>query len=1024
MRILQSLLCVGALGGFCGGVAATATPPDYSREIRPILSEHCFVCHGPDEAAREGDLRLDLPGDVDRLASTRTAPHEFVRRITSADPEERMPPESTGKPLSAREIEQLKNWIAAGAPYTDHWAFLPPVRPQLPEIELPEAALPDAEGAAHPIDRFILARLREEGRTYSPEADRITLIRRVYFDLIGLPPTPAEVQDFLDDAHPDAYERLVDRLLASPHYGERMAVYWLDLVRYADTNGYHGDNYRSVWPYRDYVVEAFNQNMPFDQFTVEQLAGDLLPNATRQQKVASAYNRLNRITAEGGAQPKEYLAMYAADRVRTTSTTWLGVTLGCAECHDHKFDPLSTEDFYRFAAYFADLEERGVYGIGQWDPELPLPSEQQEAELTRLSHEIAELDAEIENSRAALVEEQAAWEAELRAQTTAADLLYEPHAPTKMKLAFGGEAAVLDDHSVLSQGKHHVNETYIVDLETDLAPITAIRVEALTHPSFPGASLARGNGNFVLTHFSIEQVAADPETPPTPIAIGRAEASYASEGGPIANALDSSALNGWIPDGHLFARDRHALFTFAKPLAGGPGTRLRVYLRHESIYPDHVMGRFRLSLTSAENPQLPATPVPLDVLQAVITPDGQRTEQQTQQIGDYYRTLAPRLDELRAERKAIEEQRRELTKSVPTVLVSRAVEPRTTRVLPRGNWMDESGAVVEPGPPAVLSAGRPALERRETRLDLASWLVAPENPLTARVLVNRLWKLYYGEALAPTPDDFGAQGEPPRYARLLDWLAVELVESGWDLKHLVRLMVTADCYRQTSSPPDELRMADPQNRWHARQQPLRLDAEMIRDNALAVSGLLVRELGGPSVKPYQPAGYWSQLNFPPRKYVADEGPQQYRRGLYTYWMRTFLHPAMRAFDAPSREECTVARSVSTTPLQALVLLNDPTYVEAARALAARMMTETSGTPVERVRWAYREVLSRLPGAAAEQTLVELYHQTVAAASERSAGVDAEPGQFVPPEELDRQEYTGWTAVARVLLNLHETTTRY
>ena len=997
-------------------VAAAATtsaaePPDFSRNVRPILADNCFKCHGPDPATREAEIRLDVPGDVQLLGDG--SDNEIVARITSDDPDLRMPPPDTGKTLAPGEVATIQQWIAAGAPYTDHWAFVRPERPTLPEVE----------GAEHPIDRFLLSRLRTEGLEYSEQADGVTLLRRIYFDLIGLPPTPEQVAAFVADSRPDAFERVIDGLLASPHYGERMAIYWLDLVRYADTNGYHGDNYRSVWPYRDYVIAAFNDNKPFDEFTIEQLAGDLLPDATREQRVASAYNRLNMITAEGGAQPKEYLAKYAADRVRTTSTAWLGITLGCAECHDHKFDPISTADFYRFAAYFADLKERGLYGIGQWDPELPLPSDEQAAKLEQLDGRLASLDAEITAMTSRLANEQLTWEADLRSKTRPADLAFEPVAPQSIKTAFGGEVETLPDKSVLSQGKNHVNETYICDMRTDLETITAVRLEALTHPSLAGGGLTRGgNGNFVLTEFTVDLLDPADKAPPERIDIARAEASFEAPGSEIDNALDPSPENGWSVQGHLQARDRHALFVFDKPIVAGPGTRLRIHIRHESIYADHVIGRFRLSLSSTANPQLPVEPVPDDVLRAVHVQRDARSEAQSQLVTDYYQMLAPKLDELRQQKKSLAGERKKLEEKIPTVLVSVSVEPRTMRILPRGNWMDESGEEVSPAPPAVLIGKARDQDRRQSRHDLAQWLVDKNNPLTARVFVNRLWKLLHGSGLCRTLDDFGAQGEPPRYAELLDWLAVEFVESGWDVKHMIRLMAASRCYRQTSTASAELAQLDPQNARFARQQSFRVAAEMVRDNALAVSGLLVPKIGGPSVKPYQPAGYWSQLNFPPREYEADHGESLYRRGLYTYWMRTFLHPSMRAFDAPPREECTVVRPQSSTPLQALVLLNDPSYVEAARALAVRIMTESPGNEAERVAWAYEQVLSRPPSSAAKQALLVLHEKTFERAAH--AKTPEAIGEFNPPEGLDLQQLAAWTAVSRVLLNLHETITRY
>jgi mono/diheme cytochrome c family protein len=764
-----------AIAGRAGAAAPAAV--EFNRDVRAILSDNCFACHGPDKGKRKADLRLDVEADAfaDRggyraLVAGKPDQSELFRRITEEDSARRMPPAKSGKHLTPRQVELIRLWIAQGGKWQKHWSLIPPKRPPLPA---------SSGWGRNAIDRFVLARLTQEGLRPSPEADRRTFIRRLSFDLTGLPPTPAEVDAFLADRSTEAYEKVVDRLLASPHYGERMALYWLDVVRYADTGGYHSDNHRDVWPYRDYVIAAFNNNKPFDRFTVEQLAGDLLPNATTEQKIASGYNRLLQTTEEGGAQAKEYTAKYQADRVRNTATIWLGTTMGCTECHDHKFDPFKTREFYQFAAFFADVKERAV---GRQE-QTRIPTPEQEAKLKNLDAEAAAL-------RRAL------------------------------------------------------------------------------------------------------------KAPP-PVALG---------------------------------------------------------------------------------------------LRALLT--------------------------------GLERRRAEIDRKVRTTLITVSVPPRVVRVLRRGNWMDDSGEVVQPATPESLPPLRVA-GRRATRLDLARWLTAPEHPLTARVFVNRLWKLMFARGLVSTLDDFGAQGAWPAHPDLLDWLAVELRDGGWDVKHVVKLMVMSATYRQSSQAPEALLQRDPYNHLLARQARYRLDAEVVRDNALAVSGLLVRKVGGPSVKPYQPAGYWQYLNFPVRTYVADRGPDQYRRGLYTYWQRTFPHPSLLAFDAPSREECTVERPRSNTPLQALVLLNDPTYVEAARALAERVLRE-GGRDVEgRLHFAYRQVLSRKARPEEVRLLTALHerHLKQYRADPKAAGEVLRVGDHPLPANADAAELAAWTSVARVLLNLHETITR-
>lgn len=768
---------------------------EFNRDIRPILSNHCFTCHGPDAEKREADLRLDTR---DGLLSRESADSGLIvpgdrdasllyQRVAAPDADLRMPPADAEQPLTARQIALLGRWIDQGADWQDHWFLRPPGRVSPPDVR-------NASWPENPIDRFILSRLEKEGLQPSPPADEITLIRRLSFDLRGLPPALDEVEDFTADNSPMAYDRLVDGMLASPHFGERMAIYWLDLVRYADTVGYHGDQEREVSPYRDYVINAFNANLPFDQFTVEQLAGDLLPDPTLAQKVASGYNMLGMTTIEGGAQPKEYLAKYASDRVRNASSVWMGATLGCAECHDHKFDPYTMRDFYSFAAFFADLRQKGV---GNPAADLAVPNADEQRQLDRIAEEVALLEDELQNVNA-------------------------------------------------SQSSSRQTESEIASAAAKI--------------------------------------------------------------------------------------------------------QMKI---------DELMGRQKEILDHARH-------------------------------------------------------------TIPTV----SVEPRVMRILPRGNWLDETGEIVTPAVPDCLPPLN-AVGSRATRLDLARWLVSPDHPQTARVFVNRLWKLFFGTGLSKTLDDLGTQGERPSHPELLDWLAVEFIDSGWDVKHMVRLMVTSRTYRQSSLVSDELRRGDPFNRLLARQSRFRIDAEMVRDNALAVSGLLVREIGGDSAKPYQPEGYYAHLNFPKRTYKSDTGSQQYRRGVYTHWQRTFLHPALLAFDAPSREECTAERPISNTPLAALVLLNDPSFVEAARVFAVRIL-ESGGTNAEqRAIWAWRQVLSRTPKEREVRLLVQLYenhhehYQAHRGAAEKLLSVGLSPR----PAGHKLDELAAWTSVARALLNLNETITR-
>ncbi len=735
---LRSCASLGVLSLWLA--TATAQPQlDFNRDVRPILSDKCFACHGPDGSHRKANLRLDVEEGA-RAAVANGPKSKLLARITSKDSDEVMPPPATNKQLSAKEVDTLRRWLEQGAPYEKHWTYAPPRRPEIPKVK-------DAKWGVNPIDSFILAKIEAAGLQPSPDADAATLIRRLTFDLTGLPPTTDEVDTFAREyaANPQAaWGALADRLLAAPRFGERMAMYWLDLVRFADTVGYHGDQEHPIAPYRDYVIKAFNENKPFDRFTIEQLAGDLLPNPTMEQKIATAYNRVLQTTHEGGAQDREYRAKYMSDRVRNLGSVWLGATLGCSECHNHKFDPYTQKDFYRFQAFFADIEELGAYKGPDATP---------------------------------------------------------TKRPPEMEVAY-----------------------------------------------------------------------------------------------------------------------------------------------------------------------------PLD------------------------------------------------SKMTARTMVTHAIKPRPIRVLRRGDWLDDGGDLVEPGVPSFLPPLRNG-EERATRLDLAKWLVAPDHPQTSRIFVNRLWYLFFGTGLCRSLEDTGSQGEWPTHPELLDWLASDFVASKWDIKRMVKLVVTSRTYRQSSviNP----KSPDSENRLYARQNRFRLPAEMIRDHALAVSGLLVEKLGGPSARPYQPDGYYQYLNFPKRVYKSDTNENQYRRGLYVHWQRQFLHPMLKAFDAPSREECTVQRPISNTPLQALTLLNDPSLVEAARGLAVRILKDGGSDDEARVRWVWKRVLSREASdreAAVLRRMVEESRKHYAA-DEAAAKKLLSVGMLPLPKDANTTELAAWTMAARTLLNLNETITR-
>lgn len=776
-------------------------PIDFNRDIRPILSDKCFACHGPDNNRREAELRLDDPQDamLDRdghavIVPGDVAKSELIARITSEDESERMPPADTLKQLSLVEVELLTRWISSGAKYETHWAYASLKRPKAPKPPKADAASAGPSGA---IDRFLAELWTRNGVTPNGQADPTTLVRRLSFDLLGLPPTAEQVERFRTSPTDETWRSLVDEMLQSPHFGERMAVYWLDLVRYADSVGYHGDQEHAITPYRDYVIKSFNDNKPFDQFTLEQLAGDLLPDRTEEQLIGSGYNRVLQTSHEGGVQVQEYLTKYAADRVRNLSAVWLGATVGCAECHDHKYDPYTQRDFYSLAAFFADLDDVSSFKGGN-----TLPTKR------------------------------------------------EP------------EAVVL-------------------------SPIDAATLELVVHQ--------------------------------------------------LAELQKEADKNGV-------------------------------------------------------------------------------------QIGE------------------LEERKEDLLTRRRRTMVSKSIEPRVTRILERGDWMDKNGEVVAPATPAFLPSQvtSPALPKadsdsdygsdstvRASRIDLARWLTSPDQPQTARVLANRLWYLYFGEGLSPNLDDSGSQGTPPISPELLDWLAMELVESGWDVKHTIRLIATSRAYRMSSVPTAESMANDPANVYFGRQNRFRLSAEFIRDTALHLGGLLNPEIGGPSSRPYQPAGYYAHLNFPTRTYKPDSDDRQFRRGVYVHWQRQFLHPMLRAFDAPTREECTAGRPTSNTPLAALTLLNDPTFVEAARGLAAVTIQEGPADPGGRITWMWKRVLNRAPDTTELEIVTSFHEQTanqIAQASGESKKI-LDVGIQPVVESMDKQELATWTAVARAVLNLNETVTR-
>ncbi len=975
---------------------APAAPVEFNRDIRPLFAENCFACHGPDTAKRKGGLRLDTEdGARATLKAGKPDESELFLRLTHEDGKKRMPPAATGKKLTPAQVALVKRWIHEGAKYQAHWSLIAPARATLPAVK-------DTKWGRNALDRFLLARLEAEGMAPAREADRRVLLRRLSFDLTGLPPSAEEIDAYSNDRSEKAFEAAVERLLKSRHHGERLAMYWLDLVRYADTGGYHSDNHRDIALFRDYVINAFNANKRFDVFTSEQLAGDLLPGAGPEQKIASGYNRLLMTTEEGGAQPKEYTAKYAADRVRNASVVWLGLTMGCAECHTHKYDPITIKEFYSFAAFFADVSEVAVGRQPQTRIQLP----EHDLLLARLSQDIAEARKTLEAPIDAAALRR--WEAKALDELKTAKPAWSPVTPKSAASAGKATLTVQPDGSVLASGANPDKDVYTITLPEQKGA-TGLRLEALADPSLPG--LGRGNGNFVLTKATVTVGGKA-------VKVARVVADHSQAAFPVDSLIGRKGA-GWAVEGHVVkAPSRTAVFVFAAPLPAG---EIAVRLEFNSIYAKHSIGKARLSLSTEASPGL-ADRAGLPAAVALALKSEKRTPEQHSAVEAHYRSVAPEFAAARKKLAALTSEKAALEKNAPSTLISTPAAPRTMRVLMRGNWLDDSGEIVTPGVPASL----PPLkgDRRLTRLDLAKWLTRADNPLVARVFVNRLWKLFFGQGLVTSLDDFGAQGTTPSHPELLDWLAVEFRESGWDVRHVIRLMVTSAAYRQSSVADAALRAKDPYNRLLARQGRHRLDAEMIRDNALSVSGLLVTKVGGPSVKPYQPAGYWAYLNFPTREWANDTGESQYRRGLYTYWQRTFPHPSLLAFDAPSREECTVERPRSNTPQQALVLLNDPTYVEAARVVAEKVL-KAGKDDGSRLEAAYRRILGRSPREAETKVLLPLLgrHREQFKADPAGAASLLAVGQAPVDATADKPELAAWTSVARVLLNLHETITR-
>ena len=979
---------------------AGAAMVDFDRQVRPIFESRCYECHG--EKKQKAGVRFDQRdtvlhgGDAGKplVVAGKSGESILVQKITSSDADEMMPPK--GERLTAEQIATLKAWIDEGANWPQqttqkktHWSYVKPVRPALPKVS--ETAWPVNE-----IDYFVLARLEKEGLHPAPAADAAVLLRRVSLDLIGLPPTIEEVDLFLNDTSPRAYENAVDRLLNSVYYGERWARPWLDLARYADTQGYEKDSRRTMWPYRDWVIKALNENMPFDEFTIEQIAGDLVPNPTQEQKVATGFHRNTMTNTEGGTDNEEFRHEAIIDRINTTMSVWMGTTFNCAQCHNHKYDPFTSKDYYNFYAF---LNQTADADFDDEKPTMKVIQPWEEKKLVQLREAVKEAEGGLEEAAAA--PEVAASQREWEVKAAAALANWQVLDPVTWSSKGGATLTKTESKSLRAAGTNAANDVYTVTANNEGRRITGFRLEVLETGDEKLLGRA-ANGSFVLGKFEVE---GDSK----PVRLKAAAAEYSQENYPATNLLAGTG-NGWAIDAADKSKRvrRSVYFETEKPVKA---SALRFTLRHNSKFPEANIARFRLYATSGNEPLL-AAQILADV-RAILFAES-RDDAQKNKLREYYLSTAPGLATHRDTLAKAKSAEKKYYDALPiTSVLEELKQPRETFFRPRGAYLSR-GDKVFPGTPAVLHPFDSAYPTN--RLGLAYWLVDTNNPLTARVIVNRFWEQYFGRGIMETVEDFGTQSEPPSHPELLDWLATEFMSSGWNMKAMHKLIVMSATYRQSSKASPELHQRDPYNRLYARGPRVRLEAEMLRDQALAVSGLLSPKVGGPSVFPPQPEGLW-QVVYSGDKWETSKGEDKYRRALYTFWRRTIPHPAMTTFDAPSREFCVLRRSRSNTPLQALTILNDAAYVEAAQALARRVVSRSCAK--DSAELAFRLCLARKPTSAELDRLVKLYESELA-----HYRADMEAAKFMAAsKDGNAAELAAWTVVGNVLLNLDEMITK-
>jgi hypothetical protein len=1008
-----------------------AAEVQFNRDVRPILSDKCYVCHGPDAASKHVPFRLDseaaakadLGGGRHAIVDGDADASELVKRISAAKPGQRMPPVSSGLALSATEIATLRQWVAEGAKWQKHWSFIPPVRPDVP-----------ANGAATAIDAFVLQRLQREGLHPSAEANRETLIRRVAFDLTGLPPTPAEIDAFLADHSPNAYEKVVDRLLASPQYGERMAFRWLDAARYADTNGYQFDGERVMWRWRDWVIDAFNRNLPFNQFARDQIAGDMLPNATLAQTIATGFNRNHRANTEDGIIPEEYAVEYVVDRVETNSAVFLGATLGCARCHNHKYDPFTQKEFYQVFAYFNNVPEQGrAMKYGNSEPMIPAPTKAQQAELAAIDEKLRAVEAILHRHDAAIAREQTQWEHRLTepvywtpTRGLNAEVSFEKE-PGPIPLVPGriGRAGQFDGKAFVNGGpvaQFDIEDPFTLSawIYSDEIPNGSVMSRMADNPKGKGFGVHMDHGKVHVNFTSSwvdDAIRIETERVLEPKTWHHIAVTYS--GSRMANGfriyVDGRPERTKVLLDTLYRPLRNAGKPFDEPFrigAGwGPERRFRGNIDDVRVYSRALDDRDLAVLALGES-----------VNQIVRKTNPSDIESYQLRSAFIAAAAPPEIRELSDQRDAILDARAKLVATFPTVMVmAEANPPKSTFLLQRGAY-DHPGDKVSPGVPAVLPPLPPGAPNN--RLGFAEWVIDPGNPLLARVTVNRFWQMYFGTGIVKTVEDFGSQGEWPSNPELLDWLATEFIRTGWDVKALQKTIVMSATYRQSSETTPEMTQRDPENRLLSRGPRYRLPAEMIRDQALAAAGLLVEKIGGPSVKPYQPEGLWKEISMQDMDYVQGHGEDLYRRSLYTFWKRTIAPPEMINFDSANREACVVRETRTNTPLQALNLMNDVTYVEAARFIGQRMMKEGGATAEDRLRFGFRLVTGHFPSQAQEDVLLSSlrfhrdYFSDPAKVDEYLA-----QGESQPDGSLDRRELAAYASVGSLLLNLDEVMTK-